>query len=110
MSVTVITDSTFQSEVLSESQKAVLVDFWAQWCGPCKMLAPVLSSIAEKRVSDLKVCKIDVDTNIESAQNYQISSIPCCIIFKNGKEIGRIIGHRPEAGMNDEINKILAKG
>ncbi len=109
MSVSVVTDATFKAEVLSVSQKAVLVDFWAQWCGPCKMLAPILASIAEKRSRDIKICKIDVDSNVESAQNFQISSIPCCVIFKDGKEVGRIIGHRPEVAMNEEITKILQK-
>ncbi len=109
MSVTVITDSTLQSEVLAETKKAVLVDFWAQWYGPCKMLAPGLSAISEKRSDDIKICKIDVDSNIKSAKDFQISSIPCCIVFQNGKEIGRIIGHRTEAGMNDEITKIIGK-
>jgi len=108
MSVKVVTDATFKADVLEGGSVPVLVDFWAEWCGPCKMLAPILSSISDKR-SDVKICKVDVDSNSAVAQQYQIASIPCCIMFKNGKEVGRIVGHRPESAFNDEITKLIAK-
>ena len=107
MAVIVVTDASFQQEVVQETSKFVLIDFWAEWCGPCKMLAPVVNAIAEKFTDRVKVGKLDVDSNPGSAQQYGITSIPCNILFKDGKEVGRIIGHRPESAFSAELEKLL---
>ena len=100
---------TFKLEVL-ESTVPVLVDFWAQWCGPCLMLGPVLEKVAVKYSNRLKVRKLNVDENRQLAADYQIMSIPCLIIFRRRMEIGRIIGFMDENKLNAEIEAILNKG
>jgi thioredoxin 1 len=102
-----VTDQNFKKEVLDEKQKYVLVDFWAEWCGPCRMLAPVVESMGKKFDAKLKVCKLDTDSNIETAQTYTITNIPCCIVFKDGKEVSRIIGYRSESAFELELSKVL---
>ena len=80
------------------AQKGLLmVDFWADWCGPCKMLAPVLHEIAEENADTLKVGKINVDEQMELAMRFQISSIPMLVVFKNGKAVAKSVGYRPKA-------------
>jgi thioredoxin 1 len=86
-----ITDNTFESEVMNET-KAVLVDFWASWCGPCLALAPVLEKIAEELAGRIKFCRLNVDENQKAAADFGILSIPTLIIFKDRKEVTRIIG------------------
>ena len=88
-----ITKSNFESEVLS-SDKPVLVDFWASWCGPCRMLAPVVAQIADAR-DDVKVGKIHVDEQPELAARYSVSSIPTVLVFKDGKVAASSVGYRP---------------
>ena len=88
-----ITKSNFESEVLS-SDKPVLVDFWASWCGPCRMLAPVVAQIADAR-DDVKVGKINVDEQPELAARYSVSSIPTVLVFKDGKVATSSVGYRP---------------
>ena len=100
---------TFKSEVL-ESTVPVLVDFWAQWCGPCLMLGPVLEKAAVKYSNRLKVLKMNLDENREIASDYQIMSIPCLIIFRRGMEIGRIIGFMDENKLSAKIDAVLSKG
>ena len=95
MAVLHIGKENFDEEVLS-SEGTVLVDFWATWCGPCKMLAPILDEIAAER-SDVKVCKIDVDEQPELASKYGIMSIPTLIVFKDGKLVTQSTGARPKA-------------
>ena len=103
MSLTQVTDATFQEEVLNVKDIPVLVDFWATWCGPCRMLAPIVEAIAQKYAGKLKVCKLDTDNNQATAQNYQITGIPCCIVFKNGQEVDRIIGFKPQSSMEEAL-------
>ncbi len=98
-----ITDQTFDSLLTENNTKLVVVDFWADWCGPCKMLAPVLESISNKYEDSIKVFKLNTDTNPTTAQSYQITSIPCCILFKNNKEVHRIIGHKSEESFEAEL-------
>lgn len=94
MSVLTITNENFQQEVLN-SDKPVLVDFWASWCGPCKMLSPIVDEIAVER-EDIKVCKVNVDEQPELAAKFQIMSIPTLIVFKNGKMVNQTAGVRPK--------------
>ena len=91
-----ITAANFEYEVL-RSDKPVLLDFYADWCGPCKMLAPVLHEIAEENADTLKVGKINVDEQMELAMRFQVSSIPMLVVFKNGKAVAKSVGYRPKA-------------
>ena len=88
---TSVSSETFASEVLEQS-KLVLVDFWAEWCGPCKQIAPTLEELAEKYSENLSVCKVDVDSNRELALQYNVRSIPSLMIFKNGEMVDSLIG------------------
>jgi len=107
MGIAAVTDESFEKEVLEEKEFPVLVDFWAEWCGPCRMLAPVIESLSEKLKNSLKVRKLDTDANPETAQTYQITGIPCCILFQNGKEIKRVIGYKPQAAFEAELASFL---
>lgn len=99
MSVLHITKETFQKEVL-QSDKPVLLDFWASWCGPCRMLSPILDEIAEER-EDIKVCKVNVDEEPELASKYQIVSIPTVFVIKNGEITNQSLGAKPKAQILD---------
>ncbi|MGL6235882.1 MAG: thioredoxin [Segniliparus sp.] len=97
-----VTDSTFAEDVLA-SEQPVLVDFWATWCGPCRMVAPVLEEIAKEQSGKLVVAKLDVDANPKTSTKYDISSIPNLILFKNGEPVKQIVGAKPKAAILREL-------
>lgn len=103
MAITHVTDATFEEEVL-KSDKPVLVDFWATWCGPCQMLGPIVEEVAGE-TDNVKVCKVDVDENQASAMQYQVMSIPTLILFKNGVEAERSVGLVSKQELVDFMNK-----
>ncbi len=94
MSVININKSNFEEEVVN-SDKKVLIDFWASWCGPCRMVAPIVDEISDER-TDIKVGKVNVDEEQELTMRFGITSIPTLIVFENGEEINRIVGARPK--------------
>lgn len=104
MKVIDVTNSTFDREVIN-SDVPVLVDFNATWCGPCRMLRPILDEICDTR-ADFKVVSIDVDNNSELASKYNVSSIPCLVAFKDGKEVKRIIGLRPKSDIESMMGEL----
>ena len=101
-----VTDATFQAEVI-ESETPVLVDFWAPWCGPCRVVAPVLEEIAQER-DNLRIVKLNVDENQQTAAKYQVLSIPTLILFKDGAEAKKVIGAYPKRRLEAELEPVLA--
>ena len=105
-SITEVTDNNFQAEVL-ENDTPVLVDFWAPWCGPCRVIAPSLEEISEER-DDIRIVKLNVDDNQVTAARYQVMSIPTLILFKGGEPAHQIIGAMPKSRLVQEIEPALA--
>ncbi len=105
-SVKEVSDSSFEQEVL-ESKKPVLVDFWAAWCGPCRMLAPTVEAIAEKFSESATVVKLNVDDNPSTAEAYGIRSIPTLILFSEGKEVERMIGAASKESISGMIENYI---
>ncbi|MFQ6101747.1 MAG: thioredoxin [Anaerolineae bacterium] len=98
----VVTDDTFENEVLQADQP-ILVDFWAAWCGPCTMVAPVVEAIAEEYEGMLCVARMDVDSNRQTPSRYGIYGIPTLILFKDGAEVTRIVGYRPKEALVEAL-------
>lgn len=102
-----VSDQNFQAEVLNVKDKAVLVDFWAPWCGPCQMMAPVLEQIDSKFSDKIQVAKLNTDENQNTAMKYQITGIPCMIVFKDGKEATRLVGYRPPEVLEQDLRPYM---
>jgi thioredoxin 1 len=100
-----VTDSNFNTEVL-QSSKPTVVDFWAPWCMPCRMMAPILDDFAKKNADRVKVVKLNTDENPQTATTYRIMSIPSLVFFKNGQEASRVIGVRPSDALEAELAKV----
>lgn len=101
-----VTDQSFEKEVI-KSTKPVLVDLWAPWCGPCRMVAPVVESLAKKYEGRFKFCRLNVDENPKTASQYSIMSIPTLMFFKDGKVIDTVIGAVPETALQPKIEALL---
>lgn len=102
-----VTDSSFQAEVI-ESEVPVLVDFWAPWCGPCRMVAPVVEEIAQERGDQLKVVKMNIDENQDTAVQFNVLSIPTLMLFRNGEVAKTVVGAYPKRKLEAELEPVLA--
>ena len=109
MSEVIINKSNFENEVIN-ADKPVLLDFYADWCGPCKMLSPVLSEIADEYADVLRVAKVNVDDEPELAMKFKVSSIPMLALFKNGKIISTSVGYRPKDEILNELKLYMNRG
>ena len=101
-----VTDETFEAEVLKNS-KPVIVDYWAEWCGPCRMIAPVLEEIASEHADKIDVVKLNVDDNPTIAQRYGIMNIPTMSVFQNGQVVKEIVGARPKSALLSELAEFI---
>jgi thioredoxin 1 len=104
-----VSEATFRQEVLDHTQP-VLVDFWAPWCGPCRMLSPIVEKIAASNSDKAKFVKLNTDDNPSLTVEYQVSGIPCLILFKGGKPVDRIVGYVPEKTITSMLGKHVAAG
>jgi thioredoxin 1 len=102
-----VTDASFQSDVL-EHDKPIMVDFWAEWCGPCRAVSPILDKIAEENSDKLDIVKLNVDDNPETAMKYGITSIPAMYVFQNGEIVKRVIGAKPKPALEADLAEFLA--
>lgn len=102
-----VTDASFQSDVL-EHDKPIMVDFWAEWCGPCRAVSPILDKIAEENADKLDIVKLNVDDNPETALKYGITSIPAMYVFQNGEIVKRVIGAKPKPALEADLAEFLA--
>jgi thioredoxin 1 len=107
MSTKAVTDATFADEVLS-SEKPIMVDFWATWCGPCRAVSPILDKIAEEHADKISIVKLDVDDNPETAMKYGLTSIPALYVFQTGEIVKRVIGAKPKPALEADLAEFLA--
>jgi thioredoxin 1 len=100
--IATLTDANFDEEIKT-SERPVLVDFWAEWCGPCKMIAPILEQLADEEAERLRVAKLNIDENLETARRFEVMSIPTLLLFKDGALVHRIVGARGKAQLQSEL-------
>jgi len=105
-SISQLSEATFAEEV-NAATEAVLVDFWAEWCGPCKTIAPILEELASEQAGKLKIAKVDVDDNQGLARQYGVQSIPTMIVFKDGAEVHRMVGARGKAQLLEDLSSYI---
>jgi len=101
-----LTDSTFDEEIAAAGEP-IIVDFWAEWCGPCKMIAPVLEEIAGEHAGKVRVAKLNVDDNPAAARRFDVMSIPTLIVFKDGQPAKRIVGAKPKGALLEELSEFV---
>jgi thioredoxin 1 len=104
--ITTLTDATFD-EVIGSSDKPILVDFWAEWCGPCKTIAPILEEFATEQSERFTIGKLDVDANVATATKFSVMSIPTLLLFKDGEVVARLVGAKPKGALLQEISANL---
>lgn len=102
-----VTDANFATEVLA-SEKPIMVDFWAEWCGPCRAVSPILDQIATEHAEKIDVVKLNVDLNPETAMKYQITSIPTMKVFRGGEVVKTVIGAKPKPALEADLQEFLA--
>ena len=105
MATVPVTDASFDADVL-KSDKPVVVDFWAEWCGPCKQIGPSLEEIAEEMGEDVVIAKVNIDENPQAAQNYGVQSIPTLMIFKGGEVVERFVGAQPKVRLQEALDEV----
>ena len=106
--ISTLTDSTFDEEIAGSAADVVIVDFWAEWCGPCKMIAPILEEIATEQAGKVKVAKLNVDDNPDAARRYEVMSIPTLIVFRDGQPVKRLIGAKGKGQLLQELSEFIA--
>jgi thioredoxin 1 len=102
-----VTDSSFESDVLN-SEKTILVDFWAEWCGPCRAVGPILDQIAAEHADKIEIVKLNVDENPETAMRYQVTSIPAMKVYSGGEVVKTVIGAKPKPAIEADLAAVLA--
>jgi thioredoxin 1 len=104
--ITTLTDATFDEEIAA-SGEPVVVDFWAEWCGPCKMIAPVLEEIAAEHAGKVRIAKLNIDDNPGAARRFDVMSIPTLIVFKDGQPAKRLVGAKPKGALLEELSDFI---
>ncbi len=105
--ISTLTDATFDEEI-GAAAEAVVVDFWAEWCGPCKMISPILEEIASENAGKVKIAKLNVDENPDAARRYEVMSIPTLIVFRDGQPVKRMIGAKGKGQLLQELDEFIA--